>query len=174
MRKKAVLAVESGWRIVEVSDLFGISRQSVGKWVGEYRDKGAGALRSRKRGNEGGEPFSPGQREQEIDAILNRTANEEGLPFSMWTRGAVAALVLKLAGVSPLPDDGGAILVIVLYPLTCKLCCAVPLRPRQRLVMWFFSLNLDKLVIVVIIAKNVKKETDYGNQYIRGQSKGQW
>ncbi len=54
LRKKVVLAVESGWRIGEVADLFGVARQSAGKWVGECREDGAGAPRSRKRGREGG------------------------------------------------------------------------------------------------------------------------
>lgn len=54
LRKKAVLAVESGRRIGEVSDLFGVTRQSVGKRVREYREKGTDALRSRRRGHEEG------------------------------------------------------------------------------------------------------------------------
>lgn len=99
LRKKVVLAVESGWKIGEVADLFGITRQSVGKWVKVYRERGTDALRSRKRGHEGGEPFSLEQRELVIDTILNHTPNEEGLSFSMWTRRAVAALILKLTGV---------------------------------------------------------------------------
>jgi len=38
LRKKAVLAVLNGAKQVEVANLFGVTRQSVGKWVAHYRE----------------------------------------------------------------------------------------------------------------------------------------
>ena len=59
LRRKAVKAVLNGRKQVEVANLFGVSRQSVGKWVKAYREGGAKALKTKRQGRpRGGSLFT--------------------------------------------------------------------------------------------------------------------
>ena len=44
LRLKAIKAVLEGKKQVEVAELFGVTRQAVGKWVKKYREGGKKAL----------------------------------------------------------------------------------------------------------------------------------
>lgn len=47
LRRKAVKAVLDGRKQVEVANLFGVTRQTVGRWVKAYREGGAKALKAK-------------------------------------------------------------------------------------------------------------------------------
>jgi transposase len=46
-RYRAVLQVQAGMPVVEVADLFGVSRQAVHRWLAWYRDEGLDGLADR-------------------------------------------------------------------------------------------------------------------------------
>ena len=50
LRRKVFKGIMEGKRQVEVAQLFGVTRQAVGKWGKKYREGGVRALRARKRG----------------------------------------------------------------------------------------------------------------------------
>ena len=50
LRRKAMRAVLNGEKQAEVAQLFGVTRQVVGKWAKKYREGGVRALQARKRG----------------------------------------------------------------------------------------------------------------------------
>ena len=59
LRKKAINAVLDGKKQVEVAEVFGITRQAVGKWVKTYREGGEKALKAKRRGRPKGGSLLP-------------------------------------------------------------------------------------------------------------------
>jgi transposase len=82
-----------GKRQVEVAQLFGVTRQAVGKWVKRYREGGVRALRARKRGRSSRSSLLPWQAAQIAKAVVHRYPEQLKLPFYLWTREAVAELI---------------------------------------------------------------------------------
>jgi transposase len=97
LRRRAVAAVESGVSRSEVARLFGVSRKAVGAWVLAYRKQGDTALTPRTRGRRPGEQLalSPMQQARTIKTIVAGTPDTHGLPHLLWTRQAIAELVLR-------------------------------------------------------------------------------
>jgi transposase len=97
MRRKAVKAVLGGRTRVEVAEIFGVTRQSVGKWVQGYDEGGEKALKARKRGRRKGEgkKLLPWQLAQTAKMVTDRHPDQLKLPFYLWTRQAVAGLIEK-------------------------------------------------------------------------------
>ncbi len=58
LRRKAVEAVVSGQKQIEVARLFGVTRQAVNNWMMAYRAGGMKAIRTRKKGR----PRGPAER----------------------------------------------------------------------------------------------------------------
>ncbi|WAL65438.1 helix-turn-helix domain-containing protein [Amycolatopsis cynarae] len=97
LRRRAVAAVESGVSRSEVARLFGVSRKAVGAWVLAYRRQGETALTPRTRGRRPGEQLalSPMQQARTVKTIIAGTPDTYGLPYRLWTRQAIADLVLR-------------------------------------------------------------------------------
>jgi transposase len=100
LRRKAVAAVRAGKTRREAAALFGVTRQSLGKWVQAYEAGGEKALAARRRGR----PVGPGrlkpwQAAQVVRAIEDRCPDQLKLPFWLWTRAAVGALVRRRFGI---------------------------------------------------------------------------
>lgn len=97
LRRRAVAAVESGVSRSEVARLFGVSRKAVGAWVLAYRRQGDTALTPRTRGRRPGEQLalSPMQQAGTVKAIIAGTPDAHDLPYRLWTRQAIAELVLR-------------------------------------------------------------------------------
>jgi len=99
IRRKAVQAVLGGRSQVEVANLFGVTRQAVGRWIKAYREGGEKALRMKKKGRPGKPRLLPWQAAQTVRTIEDRHPDQLKLPFYLWTREAVAQLIEKRYGI---------------------------------------------------------------------------
>jgi len=100
IRLRAVQAILGGMKQVEAVRVFRVSRAAIGKWTARYRQGGLRALRARRRGRRKGQGrLKSWQAAQIVRAITDRTPDEVKLPFVLWTRQAVAALVEQRFGV---------------------------------------------------------------------------
>lgn len=95
MRCKAVKAVLGGHTRVAVAELFGVTRQAIGKWVQGYNQGGEKALKARKRGRRKGEgkKLLAWQLAQTAKMVTDRHPDQLKLPFYLWTRQAVVELI---------------------------------------------------------------------------------
>ena len=100
IRRKAVAAVEGGMTRVQAAALFGVTRQSVDRWVTAYREEGANALEARKRGPKRERAALKGwQAATVVNLIRDREPEQLKLPFVLWTREAVRTLIRRRFGV---------------------------------------------------------------------------
>lgn len=99
LRRMAVAAVRRGESRVAVAGRFGVTRQSVGKWVQDYERGGDAALRARRRGRPRGGSLAPWQAAQTAKAVVDRCPDQLKLPFYLWTREAVAHLIERRFGI---------------------------------------------------------------------------
>jgi transposase len=86
-------AVLDGKKQTEVAEVFGVTRQAVGKWVKAYREGGEKALKARRRGRPKGGSLLPWQAAQVAKTVVDRYPEQLKLPFYLWTREAVAELI---------------------------------------------------------------------------------
>ena len=93
LRKKAIKTVLSGKKQVEVAEIFGVTRQAVGKWVKAYREGGKKALKAKRRGRPKGGSLLPWQAAQIAKTVIDRHPEQLKLPFYLWTREAVGGLI---------------------------------------------------------------------------------
>jgi transposase len=93
LRRKVLRSIVKGAKQVEAAQLFGVTRQAVGKWVKKYREGGPRALRAKKRGRPSRSSLLPWQAAQVAKAVVHRYPEQLKLPFYLWTREAVAELI---------------------------------------------------------------------------------
>jgi transposase len=100
MRRKAVEAVLGGRSRTEVGELFGVTRQTVTLWVKAYEEGGEKALETRPRGRPKGvgSRLAPWQKAQVAKTLRDKMPDQLKLPFYLWTREAVVALVERRFG----------------------------------------------------------------------------
>lgn len=77
----------------EVARLFDVSRQAVAGWIRRYEEGGWRALAARKRGAPPKPRLLPWQSALVVRLIKERCPDQLHLPFYLWTREAVAALI---------------------------------------------------------------------------------
>jgi transposase len=99
IRRKVLRAIMDGKKQAEVASLFGVTRQSISKWVKRYKKGGNRALRAKPRGRPRGGSLLPWQAAQISKSVLDRYPDQLKLPFYLWTRGAVAELIEKKFGI---------------------------------------------------------------------------
>lgn len=99
LRRKAIKAILDGRKQVEVAELFGVTRQAVGKWVKAYREGGQKALKAKRKGRPKGGSLLPWQTAQIAKAVMDRHPEQLKLPFYLWTREAVAQLIERRFGI---------------------------------------------------------------------------
>lgn len=101
LRRVAVAMVEAGRTRVEAAAAAGVNRRFVGEWVDAVRRSGEVALAGGRRGRRPGEQkaLSPLQERKISRLIADRCPDQLKLPFALWTREAVCALVAREAGV---------------------------------------------------------------------------
>ncbi|SRR5712691_7651340 len=100
LRRKAVAAVRSGMSQVEAAQVFGVTRQAVGRWVGTVREEGTKALRAKRRGRPAEIQLATDEAAWVRRQIINRTPDQLQLKFFLWTREAVGALIESEFGMS--------------------------------------------------------------------------
>jgi len=100
LRLRAVQAITAGMKQTEAVRVFGVSRAAIGKWMKQYRQGGAKTLKAKPQGRpKGRSRLAPWQAAQIVRSITDRTPDQLKLPFVLWTREAVAALIEQRFGV---------------------------------------------------------------------------
>jgi len=96
LRKKAVDMVLTGMKQVQVARLLGVSAWSVSQWCKQVRERGQKSLESKKRGTRTPNILlKPNQEKAIIRTIYQKHPEQEGLPFTLWTREAIQELTQK-------------------------------------------------------------------------------
>jgi transposase len=100
LRRVAVAMVEAGKTRVEAAAAVGVNRRFVGAWVEAARRSGDAALEGGRRGRRPGEQkvLSPQQEQRIRRLITDRCPDQLKLPFALWTRDAVGALIARETG----------------------------------------------------------------------------
>lgn len=95
LRRVAVSMVEAGKTRIEAAAAVGVNRRFVGEWVAAAGRSGEAALEGGRRGRRPGEQkaFSPHQEQRLRRLISDRCPDQLRLPFALWTREAVGALI---------------------------------------------------------------------------------
>ena len=99
LRKRAVAAVLEGRTQIEVAEVFGVTRQALGRWVKAYRQEGPKALRAKRKGRPKGGLLEAKQQRRIARMVIDRLPDQHKLPFYLWTREAVVQLIEKKLGV---------------------------------------------------------------------------
>src|ERR671916_175739 len=101
-RRRQVIGLrQRGMAYQEIADLVGLSRTGVFNICQRFEAEGAKGLVSKRPGRKPGEQrlLTPAQ-EAEVQALVRRhTPDELGLPFALWSRAAVRALIARRCGV---------------------------------------------------------------------------
>src|SRR3954452_11896102 len=93
LRRVAVGMVQAGKTRAEAT--VGVGRRYVGEWIAAVERSGEAALAGERRGRRPGEQgtLSPEQ-EKKIKGLITRKCPDQlGLPFALWTHGAVGLLI---------------------------------------------------------------------------------
>ena len=100
LRYRAVKAVLDGMPQTEAAEVFGITRQAVGKWMKAYRTGGNDALSVKKRGPKHSRAKLKNWQAATIcNLIRDRYPEQLKLPFYLWTSEAVRLLVRRKFGI---------------------------------------------------------------------------
>jgi transposase len=100
LRQCVVRAVLGGMTQTAAARQFALARPTINKWIGLYRRGGLKALAAKKKGRPKGYARLKGwQAAQTVRAITDKTPDQLKLPFMLWTREAVGALIAQRFGV---------------------------------------------------------------------------
>lgn len=83
----------------QAAQIFGITERSVNKIWAQYRSGGRRALRSKKRGVQGGMKLKKDQAYKVRQLIKEKLPEQLKLPFGLWTREAVQQLISDKFGI---------------------------------------------------------------------------
>ena len=99
-RQYAVELYLSGVSITDISRKLCVSRQSVYNWIKSHSIKGITGLKNQKRGRPKGCQLLPWQVAQIVKLIKNYCPDQLSMPFYLWTRESVGALIKEKFGIS--------------------------------------------------------------------------
>jgi transposase len=101
LRRVAVGMVAAGKTRSEAAAAVGVNRRFVGEWVKAAAQSGEAALAGRRRGRRPGEQraLTADQESRLRTLIAERCPDQLQLPFALWTREAVQALIARETGV---------------------------------------------------------------------------
>jgi transposase len=99
IRFKAMAALKAGRSKTEVAGIFGVSRQAVHTWIAQRKQSGTQALRARRRGRPAGGRLTARQEKTIARLLTDHCPDQLKLPFYLWTREAVGALIAQRFGV---------------------------------------------------------------------------
>ena len=95
LRMKAVDAVRNGMQQKDAAKNFGVTRETICRWMKKSK-KGKAALRKKKRGRpREASKLKPWQAAAVVRSIVGKCPDQMRLPFALWTREAVQALIEK-------------------------------------------------------------------------------
>ena len=101
LRGRAVAMVTAGTSRRAAARMLGLHQNTIGRWLQAWRAGGAAALAPRKRGRRPGEQLRlrPAQAAALKRLISDRCPDQLELPFALWTREAVQALIARRFGI---------------------------------------------------------------------------
>jgi len=101
LRRSAVQAVRGGMSQTQAAEVFGASLRAVSKWMALDRAGGLRALKPKRRGRRAGEGrLTPTQSARIRQLVIDSLPDQLKLPFCLWTRVAVVALIEREYGIS--------------------------------------------------------------------------
>ncbi len=100
LRRRAVEAVRTGMTHVDAAQVFGVTRQTVGKWMRVWGTGGSRALKAKRRGRPPAMRLAPHQAALVVRLIVGRCPDQLRLPFALWTREAVQQLIGERCGLA--------------------------------------------------------------------------
>ena len=95
LRRRVVEAVEKGLSQTEAARVFGVARGTISRWMGLVERVGRRGLQARRRGRPPVSRLAPLQAATTVRHILSGCPEQLRLPFALWTREAVQALLLQ-------------------------------------------------------------------------------
>jgi transposase len=98
LRQRAVAAVRAGMNHTEAAQVFGVTRQTIGKWRQAWETGGHRALRAKRRGRPPAPRLAPHEAALIVRLIVGRCPDQLRLPFALWTREAVQQLLAERVG----------------------------------------------------------------------------
>ena len=109
IRRRAIEALNNGFKQVEVSRLMSVPERTIRRWVAQMRSAGVKRLEPKRRGRRAGEASALGVRQMKrIETmVLGKMPDQLRLPFYLWTREAVGDLIAREYGVSLCPASIG-------------------------------------------------------------------
>lgn len=109
IRRRAIVALGNGFKQVEVSRLLSLPERTIRRWVALMRAQGVEQLEPKRRGRRAGEASALGVRQMKrIETmVVGRMPDQLRLPFYLWTREAVAALIEREYGLKLTPASIG-------------------------------------------------------------------
>ena len=102
LRERAVAMVAAGATQVAAAQALGVHKNTVSLWLQAWRVAGDAALKAKQRGRRPGEQkrLSASQEEAIQRLIRDRCPDQLKLPFALWTRAAVRALIATRFGIA--------------------------------------------------------------------------
>lgn len=95
LRRRVVEAVQKGLSQSEAARVFGVARGTVNRWMGLQEREGSRGLKARPRGRPRRSRLAPHQAATTVRMILSGCPDQLSLPFALWTREAVQALLSR-------------------------------------------------------------------------------
>lgn len=100
LRRTVIQAIRGGMTQTDAATTFGVSLRAVNKWAALDKAGGLRALKPKRRGRRAGEGrLDPAQSTRIRQLIIGKMPDQLKLPFYLWTRAAVAALIEQEYGV---------------------------------------------------------------------------
>ena len=98
LRKQTVHLHKTGKKILEIAEIVGVSRNTVGIWLKKYKAEGAKALKNKKRGRKYGEQRTlTKEQEREVQKLIqDKTPDQLKMAFALWNRKAITELIFRL------------------------------------------------------------------------------
>ena len=103
------MALNNGFKQVEVSRLLSVPERTIRRWVAQMRAEGVDQLEPKRRGRRAGEASALGARQMKrIETmVIGKMPDQMRLPFYLWTREAVGALIEREYGLKLSPASVG-------------------------------------------------------------------
>jgi transposase len=102
MRTQAIKLYNSGYKQKQLSEIFGVNKNTVSNWVRNYKEHGTKGLIEHKRGIRSSmKKLLSDTQEREIqDIVVDKTPDQMQLPFALWNRKAVTELIENKYGIT--------------------------------------------------------------------------
>jgi len=94
-RKQAVMLHKKGMKRVEIAEVVGVHRNTVGQWIAKWKEGGSRRLKAKSSGRPAGTGRHLNKQQERMiqTMIVDRHPEQLKLNFALWTRDAVRLLI---------------------------------------------------------------------------------